>query len=114
MDITVTNHSGKDLVGRFNSQDYRFPLKKPVSVPEVVARHILGYGLPVAGKENAVIAMGWSKMSTDMPEALARLAKFHFEPPENPRSDNVPFGAGPRIPLQASKDEAGGKLLLAE
>lgn len=108
--VTVTNMSAKEVVGRLDGQEYRFPKKTPVTVPNDVARHILGYDLDAKGKELVAIALGWSRESGDMPAALTRLKEFRFDPEEGTRLSLSPEPA--RVPLNSPKSD-GGKLLLA-
>lgn len=108
--VTVTNTDKKMLIDYFDGEEFAFPPGKSVTVPNNVARHIFGYG--EKDKKPNVVRLGWTKLSTDFPEAMARLAKFHFDPPESPPL-NVPVGGGARTPLNSPKGDEGGKLSLA-
>ena len=105
--VTVTNTGDKELVDSFDGEEFSFPPKKSVTIPSNVARHIFGYDLD--DKLEKVIRLGWTQTSKDIPQAMARLRKFRFEPEEGTRRLTSPVAE--RVPLNASKDEAGGKLL---
>jgi hypothetical protein len=103
--VTVTNTTDSELVDHFNGEEYRFPPKKAVQVPNDVARHILGYGL--SDKQDNVVRLGWAQYNTEVPKALARLARFKCDPPET-RGALSPVAE--RVPLLSQTGE-GGKLI---
>lgn len=107
--VTVTNTSDKELVDYFDGKEFSFPTKKSITIPSNVARHILGYG---GDKRDAVVRLGWTETSKDMPAALARLAKFKCDPPEDETRSALSPGAE-RVPLSSPKGSDGGKLALA-
>lgn len=105
-DVAVTNSGKERLVDYFDGQEFEFPPGKTVTVPSNVARHIFGYG--DADKEPHVVRLGWTITRKDLPEALHRLSKFKFDPPETRPS--LSPGAE-RVPLNSPKGD-GGKLVI--
>jgi hypothetical protein len=103
--VTVTNTTETELVDHFDGVAYTFPPKKAVQVPNDVARHILGYGNP--DKQDNVVRLGWAQFNTEVPKALARLARFKCDPPET-RGALSPVAE--RVPLNSPTGE-GGKLV---
>lgn len=74
--VYVTNRSGTDHADSYGGVRYEFDCGKPVEVPAHVATELFGYGQH--NKEQYVVRLGWTKDSTDMPQALQRLEKFHI------------------------------------
>lgn len=108
-EVSVTNTGKEELVDFFNGEEFRFPPSKKMSIPEHVAHHIFGYGEP--DKVPSVVRLGWTETRKDLPEALERLAKFKFDPPENKTRPSLSPGAE-RVPLNSPKSD-GGKLAIA-
>jgi hypothetical protein len=75
-DIYVTNNGIDPLVDSFDGTKFEFVPGKEVQVPEIVAKHIFGYGDD--NKEPYLVRLGWMKMSTDFPAAMEKLCKFSF------------------------------------
>lgn len=76
--VWVVNKTDQELASKWHGQDYSFPVSKPVEVPVEVAQNLFGYGLD--DKLEFVVRFGWTKISTDLPQALERLAKFEITP----------------------------------
>jgi hypothetical protein len=75
-DIYVTNNGIDPLVDFFDGTKYEFVPGKEMPVPEIVAKHIFGYGDD--NKEPYLVRLGWMKMSNDFPAAMDKLGKFSF------------------------------------
>jgi hypothetical protein len=74
--IFVTNNGQQTFVDSFDGTKYTFEPKKELEVPEVVAKHIFGYGDD--NKEPYLVRLGWMRMSTDFALAMERLGEFSF------------------------------------
>jgi hypothetical protein len=107
--VIVTNTSKEDFEDMVNGEVFKFPPKVPVTVPALVAHHIFGFG--ETDKEPWVIRLGWTLTRKDLPEALARLAKFKIDDPEGTRHSLSPVVE--RVPLDSPKGTSGGKLAIA-
>ena len=75
-DLYVTNNGVEPLVDSYDGTSYEFLPGKEVQIPEIVAKHIFGYGDD--NKEPYFVRLGWMKMSTDLPAAKDRMAQFSF------------------------------------
>jgi hypothetical protein len=75
-DLYVTNNGIEPLIDGFDGTFYEFLPGKEVQIPEIVAKHIFGYGDD--NKEPYFVRLGWMKMSTDLPAAKDRMAQFSF------------------------------------
>lgn len=68
---------GKKLIrGRFDGEDYVFPLGRPVDIPIVAAAHIFGFGRK--DKSQALLRLGWARTSDELDNGLDRLKKIAF------------------------------------
>lgn len=74
--IFVRNNGNDPLDDSFNGVAYHFATGSEVEIPELAAKHIFGYGDD--NKEPYFVRLGWMKMNTDLPAAVARLATFSF------------------------------------
>lgn len=74
--IFVTNNGQQTFVDSFDGTKYTFEPKKELEVPEVVAKHIFGYGDD--NKEPYLVRLGWMKMSNQFNMAMERLGTFSF------------------------------------
>jgi len=102
--VRVVNHN-KDVAGRFNGKDYVFKTGKPLNVPELVARHIFGFGLE--DKTSALSRLGWARTSDELEAGLEKLAKVTFDDvPEQVDAPKRTGTAGP--PVNAGGTEGGG------
>jgi hypothetical protein len=102
--VRIVNHN-KDVAGRFNGKDYLFKTGKPLDVPEIVARHVFGFGLE--DKTAALSRLGWARTSDELEAGLEKLAKVSFEdPPEMIEAPKRTGTAGP--PVNASGTEGAG------
>jgi hypothetical protein len=75
-DIYVTNNGIDPLVDFFDGTKYEFTPGKEVQVPEIVAKHIFGYGDD--NKEPYLVRLGWMKMSNDFQAAMEKMGAFSF------------------------------------
>ena len=105
--IYVTNHSEQDLRDGFAGVFYEFKVGQTVEIPEEVATHIFGYG--DENKQPYLARLGWAKTTNDLPDGLARLAKWNLstQPPVKNQSLSPLVE---RVPLPANK-RGGGKVL---
>ena len=102
--VWVLNTTDEPFEDMFDGVKYRFPPGKSVEVSDVVAQHIFGY--QSENKEKHLIRLGWTRLSTDIPAALERLAKFRVS--DKPLSDHhYPSPVVGRIPLPPTKGEGG-------
>jgi hypothetical protein len=101
--VRIVNRN-KDVAGRFNGKDYLFKTGKPLDVPEIVARHVFGFGLE--DKTAALSRLGWARTSDELEAGLEKLAKVSFEdPPEMIEAPKRTGTAGP--PVTAGGTEGG-------
>jgi hypothetical protein len=75
-DLYVTNNGVEPLVDSYDGTSYEFLPGKEVQIPEIVAKHVFGYGDD--NKEPYFVRLGWMKMSNDLPAAKDRMAQFSF------------------------------------
>ena len=75
-DIYVTNNGYEPLVDFYDGTKFEFVPGKELQVPELVAKHIFGYGDD--NKEPYLVRLGWMKISTDFPAAMEKMGKFSF------------------------------------
>jgi len=102
--VRIVNHN-KDVAGRFNGKDYVFKTGKPVDVPEIVARHVFGFGLE--DKSSALSRLGWARTSDELEAGLEKLAKVTFDdPPDMIEAPKRTGTAGP--PVNAGGTKGGG------
>ena len=107
-EVTVTNTSKDHFEDMVNGEVFKFPPRVPVTVPAHVAHHIFGYG--ETDKEPWVVRLGWTLTRKDLPDALARLAKFKIDGGEENNHSLSPVVE--RVPLSDPKG-SGGKLAIA-
>jgi len=103
MDVFVTNCTDTGLVDRFAGVDYKFPINVLVQVPVAVAEHIFGYG--DENKLPYLVRLNFTKDSTDVGQALERLARFKIS--RSAAQDRKPSAVGV-VPLPVKKAGAGG------
>ena len=78
--IRVTNGNAS-LVGRYNGRDYHFKKDVPIDVPEIVAKHVFGFGMD--DKSVALNRLGWARTSDELPIGMEKLGNVSFDdPPE--------------------------------
>lgn len=106
-EVAVTNTSGEVFEDGYSGERYVFEPGKKLVIPHEAAVHIFGHRLP--DKEDTLARLGWIETHKDLPDGLARLAKFKIEDDQihRPLSPAVE-----RVPLSSPKG-AGGKLQLA-
>ena len=107
--IFVTNNSDKTLVDGWNGVEYTFKPNSTVEVPEIVAKHVFGYG--DNDKEPYLARLGWIHSKNDLKEGLALLAKWEFST-EAPKKDRSLSPMVEKVPLPAER-RTGGKVLSA-
>ncbi len=107
--IFVTNNSDKTLVDGWNGVEYTFKPNSTVEIPEVVAKHVFGYG--DNDKEPYLARLGWIKSKNDLEEGLALLSKWELST-EAPKKDRSLSPMVEKVPLPAER-RAGGKVLAA-
>jgi hypothetical protein len=76
MTVYVRNNSQDTLSDSFDGVKYDFIPGKEIELPEVVAKHIFGYGDD--NKEPYLVRLGWMKMSNEFDAAMQKLCKFSF------------------------------------
>lgn len=102
--VWVTNTSDEFLTQQWDGKSYSFPPKKSVELTEGLAQSLFGYGLN--DKFPILVRLGWTKMATDVPLALARLNKFVIS--ENqPQTYHNTSPVVERVPPLASRREGG-------
>ena len=74
--IFVRNNSPHPLTDRFDGTAYTFEPGKEIEVPEIVAKHIFGYGDD--DKEPYLVRLGWMKMSNQFDAAMEKMMQFSF------------------------------------
>jgi len=72
----ITNNSDKKLIDGYDGEKYEFLPGKSIEVPDIVARHVFGFGddnkLPYLAR------LGWLTTEADFEKGLERLYKFSF------------------------------------
>ena len=98
--VYVTNESDADHSDSYGGVTYQFKRGECVEIPADVACELLGYGHH--DKEQFVVRLGWTRDSTDMPQALQRLAQFHIstEPVQN---RSLPSAVGEVTPFRQGR-----------
>lgn len=71
--VTSTKES---VTGRWNGEDFQFLPGIPLTIPQVVARHIFGFGSD--DKAVALARLGWAQSSDQLPAAMTRLQSIRF------------------------------------
>ncbi len=74
--VRVVNGTAKKIVGRYDGVDYEFLPGEKVDIPQVVAKHIFGFGDP--DKTKALTRLGWMHSSEQMEAAMESLKKIKF------------------------------------
>jgi len=79
--VRVTNNSPNLIVGRFDGEDYPFPVGEPVDVPAHIANHVFGFGSPKGSvdKLRALMNLGWLRTSDEEPDAMRKLGDIRFD-----------------------------------
>lgn len=93
--VTVTNKNEDEYQRKFDGELYKFPSKEPVTIPEVAAAYLFGYGQDEEARKKIVIRNGWQKngMPGDPsgPEAaMKRLKNFIFKKGPEPEAQKKP------------------------
>jgi len=101
--IRVTNGNAS-LVGRFNGRDYHFKQGVPIDVPELVAKHVFGFGM--ADKSVALNRLGWARSSDELEAGMEKLSKVSFDDP--PEMVEAPKPARGRHPKAADDTGTAG------
>ena len=98
--VWVLNKTDQELNAQWHGKPYFFPPSKPTEVPLDVAQNLFGYGLD--DKFEFVVRFGWTKISTDLPQALERLSKFEItaERPQDYRATSPAVGQFPAPVLE--------------
>jgi len=98
--VWVVNKTDEGLTAQWHGKAYSFIPSKPVEVPLDVAQNLFGYGLD--NKFEFVVRFGWTKISTDLPQALERLSKFEItaERPQDYRATSPAVGQFPAPVLE--------------
>lgn len=86
--IFVCNNGSDALTDAFDGTQYVFEPGQEVEIPEIAAKHIFGYGED--DKAPYLVRLGWMKMNTDEPRAMAKLREFSFA---RERTKNVHLSA---------------------
>jgi hypothetical protein len=107
--LRVINGNPKPVHGRYAGKDYVFKPKVPVDVPEVVARHIFGFGMN--DKTQALNRLGWARSSDEIEAGMEMLGNVTFDdPPEMieapPKAKSGKKKAGAKDPADET-DPAG-------
>ena len=85
--LTVRNGNNFDLVGRYDGQDYHFPVGKITAIPDDAARHIFGVGL--ADKQDVLVRHGWMQHSGQHGDAMKKLNGFSFNVTDELRAGDI-------------------------
>jgi len=99
--VRVINGNEKAVTGRFNGRDFHFEPDKPADVPEIVARHVFGFG--IEDKLPALSRLGWARSSDELDSGMQKLGKVVFEEPPELVEAPTPKGARRR----KGSDETG-------
>ena len=102
--VWVTNTSDEFLTQHWDGKPYSFPPKKSVEISEELAQAFFGYGLE--DKFPILVRLGWTKVATDVPQALVRLSKFVISNSQ-PQTYHNTSPVVERVPLPASRREGG-------
>lgn len=102
--VWVTNTSDEFLTQHWDGKPYSFPPKKSVELSEALAQALFGYGLE--DKFPILVRLGWTKVATDVPLAMARLNKFVISETQ-PQTYHNTSPVVERVPLPASRREGG-------
>jgi len=105
--VWVLNKTDQELNAQWHGKPYHFPPARPIEVPLDVAQNLFGYGLD--DKFEFVVRFGWTKISTDLPQALERLAKFEItvERPQDYRATSPAVGQFP-VPVLEKRERGKG------
>lgn len=74
--VWVVNKSDTEFSKGWDERTFVFKPNVPVEVPLSFAKNVLGY--ESGDKYDVVVRLGWTKTSTDLPEAFARLNKVEI------------------------------------
>lgn len=89
----VTNTSDANHEDGYHGKSYSFPVGVPVEIPDGMAEHCFGHGR----EEKAVVLarLGWTRLASDIPKGLERLAAFKItdERPDERSKKVVRIGA---------------------
>lgn len=107
--IFVTNNSDLTLIDGWNGVEYTFKPNSTVEVPELVAKHVFGYG--DKDKEPYLARLGWIKSKNDIEEGIKKLSEWEFST-EAPKKDRSLSPMVEKVPLPVAR-RAGGKILSA-
>lgn len=102
--VWVTNSSDEFLVVHWGGKPISFPPGKTTELSKELAQIFLGYGLD--DKVPALVRLGWTKISTDVPKAMERLNKFVISENQPQTYHNV-SPVVERVPLPVSRREGG-------
>lgn len=75
--IFVTNNGDFSFEDGFAGQRYTFAIGTTVEIPLLAAKHIFGYGED--DKTSHLVRLGWLRISNEVDQAMAKLAKFQFD-----------------------------------
>ena len=90
--IRITNHTDKDIKGRYDGKDYLFKVGAPTDVHVTAAAHIFDFGR--SDKTQCFLRFGWIEKFGGYDEAEAHLAKISFEEVPQPTVDISPTKRG--------------------
>ena len=106
--LTVTNRNLFDFTGRFDGEDYPFPMGKTTAVPEDAAKHIFGVGLP--DKIDILVRHGWMQSSVQLASAMDILNKFSFNVADQLEAGEIIETAIESVPLSEEQEQGSAPL----
>lgn len=107
--VIVINKNKEAYSRKFDGDVYAFPPGEAVTIPEMAAAYLFGYGGTDADRQRIIVRNGWQKNGTpgdeDGPEAaMKRLKNFTFkrgpepEPAKKPEKQMLPQHKAAREP----------------
>lgn len=107
----VTNNSEQDLIDGYDGKRYTFASGAFIEVPDVVVRHVFGYGDD--NKRPYLQRLGWFLTSDGYDKALIRLNQFSFSSEKPSAPAHVLYPVVEANPLPIPKRKGGGLALAA-
>lgn len=107
--VYVTNNSDIEFKDGYAGEVYEFKKGKTVQVPEIVARHVFGWG--DEDKEPYLARLGWIKSRAELGDGIAKLEQFKIST-EQARENHALSPVVERVPLPVGvrPRQAGGKV----
>lgn len=104
--IRITNGNTGVVKGRYSGKDYLFKPNVPLDVPEIVARHVFGFGMD--DKSAALNRLGWALVSEDLDKGMEMLGNVAFDdPPEMIEAPKSAKGKKKALPAPRAAVSAG-------